>query len=131
MARLVLDTNTLANSPFLQWVKDSGHEAWLPTVAFMEACYHTLKRRRSIEDLTRALDAAGITVLSFDPDQAAEAARAAIGRWDFGEKARDYAIGSAAKLQGATMVTENKRDFAWLPDVRSPREIMRLARGAR
>lgn len=127
MASLVLDTNTLANAAFLGWLKDSDHEAWLPAVAFMEACYQTLKRRRSIEDLERALGAAGITVLPFDPDQAAEAARAAIGRWDFAKRARDYAIGSAAKLRGTIMVTENKRDFAWLPDVKSPREVMRTS----
>jgi len=125
LASLVLDTNTLANSVFLEWLKDSGHEALLPAVAFMEACYHTLKRRRSVEDLQRALGAAGITVLPFDSDQAAEAAVAAIGRWDFAQKARDYAIGGAAKLHGATMVTENTRDFAWLPDVKRPREVMR------
>ncbi len=125
MASLVLDTNTLANSVFLEWLKDSGHEAFLPAVAFMEACYHTLKRRRSIDDLQRALGAAGITVLPFDSDQAAEAAVAAIGRWDFAQKARDYAIGAAAKLRGGTMVTENTRDFAWLPDVQRPREVMR------
>jgi predicted nucleic acid-binding protein len=124
LASLVLDTNTLANSGFLVWLKDSGHEALLPAVAFMEACYHTLKRKRSIEDLQRALGAAGIKVLPFDSDQAAEAAGAAIGRWDFSKKARDYAIGGAAKLRGATMVTENTRDFAWLPDVKRPGEVM-------
>jgi predicted nucleic acid-binding protein len=90
----------------------------------MEACYHTLKRGRSVEDLERALGAAGVAVLPFDSGQASEAARGAIGRWDFAKKARDYAIGASAKLLEATMITENKRDFGWLPDVKSPREVM-------
>lgn len=124
LASLVLDTNTLSNSAFLLWIRDSGHEAWLPAVAFMEACHHTLKRKRSIEDLQRALEAAGIRIVSFDSGQAAVAAQAAIGRWDFAQRARDYAIGSAAMPRGAIMVTENKRDFGWLPDVKAPRELM-------
>ncbi|MGQ0797985.1 MAG: type II toxin-antitoxin system VapC family toxin [Methanobacteriota archaeon] len=124
MASLVLDTNTLANSKLLLWLKNSDEESWLPAVAFMEASYHTLKRNRSVEDFLQALDAAGIRVLPFDRDQATEAARAAIGRWDFSTKARDYAIGSAAKARNATLVTENKRDFSWLPLVKSPREVM-------
>jgi predicted nucleic acid-binding protein len=90
----------------------------------MEACYHTLKRKRSVEDLIRALEAAGIAVVPFDMDQAAEAARAAVGRWDFSTKARDYAIGSVAHVRKATMITENKRDFTWLPNVKSTKEAM-------
>ena len=90
----------------------------------MEACYHTLRRKRSVEDLIRALEAAWIVVVPFDQDQAAEAAGAAVGRWDFSTKARDYAIGSVAFVRKATMVTENKRDFSWLPDVKSTKEVM-------
>ena len=121
---LVLDTNTLAHPGFLAWLRETQKEAWLPAVAFMEACYHTRKRRRSVDDLLDALDAAGIEVVAFDEEQAAAAAAGAVGRWDFAQKARDYAIGALARTRSATMVTENKRDFSWLPDVKSSEEAM-------
>jgi len=124
---LVLDTNCLANLEFLRWLKDSGEESYLPAVAYMEAFYHTLKRKRSTEMFRSALAAAAIKVYPFTPDQAEAAAGAAVGRWDFARNARDYAIGSVALLEKATMVTENKKDFAWLPQVKSPREAMEAA----
>ena len=122
---LVLDTNTLVDPTFLRWLRDRDEEILLPAVAYLEVCYQALKRKRSLEELGAALAAARIQVVPFDAAQAEAAALAVIGRWDFADNARDYAIGALAQVRGATMVTENKKHFSWLPEVRTPRNLMK------
>src|SRR3989304_1871129 len=116
MVPLVLDTNVLANLGFLQWLRENPRGAPLPAGAYMEAKSHALKRRRPIDWLDQGLEAAGISVVDFDREQAGAAAEAVIGRWDFAENARDYAIGALPKARKGLMVTENKKHFTWLPE---------------
>jgi hypothetical protein len=63
-------------------------------------------------------------VVPFDPAQA-EAAQAVPGRWDFAENPRDTPSGRSPKSGGAMMVAENKKHLSWLPEVRTPRDMMK------
>lgn len=126
--KLVLDTNVFADRRFCGWLRKHDEvEKILPCVAYLELVYHHLKRGKPEDLVDRFLEDREITVAPFDIGAAKTAARAAAKRWDFKEKARDYAVGATALARNAKLVTYNKKDFGWLPEgsVVSPGELLK------
>ncbi|WP_297550370.1 PIN domain-containing protein [Thermococcus sp.] len=126
--KVVLDTNVFNNWVFLEWLMRSSLEPVTSSVVYMELLYR-YARRKGLEEvkskLAAVFDSLGIEVLEFDWECAELAVKSAIGRWDFSKNARDYMIGALALKLGAPLVTYNRKDFDWLPDVLTPEETMK------
>ena len=126
--RVVLDTNVFNNWVFLEWLRHSSLEPVTSSVVYMELLYR-YARRKSLEEakskLTAIFNSLGIEVMGFDWECAELAVKSAIGRWDFSKSARDYMIGSLALKLSVPLVTYNRKDFDWLPEVLTPEETMR------
>ncbi len=120
---MLLDTNVFNNRSFLDWIKEKDEEVYVSSISVMELAYHHLKKGMAEEYTLSVLKALGIKIADFGYDAALEGAKSAIGKWDFSEHAPDYAILGIAKTLKATLVTENKRDFAY-KKVKTPNEVM-------
>ena len=127
---IVLDTNVFSSKRFCDWLKDSDYLAYTPAIAYTELLYHYLKKkgRNGREFVDAFLDALKVQVVPFDRECAKIASQAAIGKWDFRTKARDYMIGSLAVKLGCPMVTFNVKDFEWVKDVYTPDEFLERSR---
>lgn len=122
---IAIDTNVLNDTSFLKWLVNNKVKAYLSSVGYMELVYHILKKNASIDQMHSTIDSIGIVICPFDKKLAMISAKAAIGRWDFAENARDYAIGSVPKEKDIPFITSNKRDFGWLSEVHTPQEFMK------
>ncbi|MFO7966791.1 MAG: type II toxin-antitoxin system VapC family toxin [Archaeoglobaceae archaeon] len=126
MTKIVLDTNVFSHKKFCEWLKDSDHNACISTIGYTELLYHYLKKKGKNTDFVEVfLDTLNVQVIPYDEECARIASEAAIGRWDFRQKARDYMIGSVSVKMECPVVTSNKRDFEWVGEVYSPDEFLR------
>lgn len=121
---LLLDTNVFNNRKFLDWLKGTKKEVSTSSISVMELAYHHFKKGMPEGYTLAVLTAISIGIADFDYKAAVEAAKSAVGKWDFSEKAADYAILGTAKKLDATIVTENKEHFAPYSKVKTPRELM-------
>lgn len=114
--KVLIDTNVLSELEFLRWLRAvEDVEKYMSTVTLMEFAYHLLKKGKGEGRLKAFIDLYSISSAPFDEESAVIAARNASKKWDFGERARDYAIGSTAVSLDAILVTKNLRDFDWMP----------------
>ena len=121
---LVLDTSVFNSRKFCNWLLSSQEEKYLPAVAYMEYLYHILKKGDTKSMLDAFLEQMNVTVVPFRMEEASEAASSAIGKWDFSENARDYALGATSITLDATLVTNNMKHFKWLKNVTTPDEVI-------
>lgn len=121
---MLLDTNVFNNRGFLDWIGEKGGEVYVSSISVMELVYHHLKKGTPEGYTLSVFKALKIEIVDFDYNAALEGAKSAIGKWDLSEHAPDYAILGIAKTLKATLVTENKEDFAY-EKVNTPAEIMR------
>ncbi|AGK61675.1 putative nucleic acid-binding protein, contains PIN domain [Archaeoglobus sulfaticallidus PM70-1] len=116
--KIVLDTNVFQNRRFCEWLKKGNHDARISTITYTELLYHYLKKKGKDgrEFVDAFLDALKVQVMPFDRECARIASNAAIGRWDFRKKVRDYMIGSLAVKLRCPMITYNVKDFEWISE---------------
>lgn len=122
--KLVLDTNVFNSKDFCNWLLNSPDEKYLPAIAYMEYLYHNLKKGNSESMVDAFLKQMKVTIIPFGKDEAALAAKASIGNWDFSENARDYTIGATAIKMNAKLVTNNIKHFKWMEDIITPLEML-------
>lgn len=122
--KLVLDTNVFNNRKFYDWLLNSEEEKYLPVFAYMEYLYHNLKKGNTESMLDALLEQMNIKIIPFGKDEAVEAACGCIGKWDFSENARDYAIGATAIKLNGKLVTYNLKHFKWMKNVTTPDDIL-------
>lgn len=129
MTKIVLDTNVFSHKKFCKWLKekDSDHNACISAISYTELLYHYLKKKSKDgrEFVDAFLSTLKVQVIPYDKECARIASEAAIGRWDFRQKARDYMIGSVSVKMECPMVTSNKKDFEWVGEVYTPDEFLR------
>jgi len=77
---LLLDTCALRDMSFMKWLKDYNGEIAIPSVVYMERCRQYLEQGLRIEDLDKLLNNLSIKVLSFNKDNARQAAELMHGR---------------------------------------------------
>ncbi len=87
----------------------------MSSISVTEFAYHLFKKGKGEGTLRAFIDLYTIRVSNYGEKEAVIAARNAVGRWDFRERARDYAIGATALSNDAILVTRNAKDFSWLP----------------
>ncbi len=122
--KLALDTNVFNNRKFCDWLLSSSEVKYLPAFAYMEYLYHNLKKGNTESMVNAFLEQMNITIVPFGKNEAAAAARGSLGNWDFGENARDYAIGATAIILNARLVTNNIKHFKWMENVITPEDIL-------
>ena len=117
MLKLLLDTNVLSEPEFLKWLKSlEDAEKYMSSITLMEFAYHLLKKGKGEGRLKAFTELYSISSAPFDGESAVIAARSASKKWDFGERARDYAIGATAVSLDAILITRNLKDFDWMPN---------------
>jgi predicted nucleic acid-binding protein len=121
---MLLDTNVFNNRKLLDWIREKDSEAYVSSISVMELVYHHLKKGTPEGYTLAVLEGLGIKIVDFDYNAALQGAKSAVGRWDFKERAPDYAILGIAKTMNATLVTENKGHFPY-EKVRTPKEVMK------
>jgi hypothetical protein len=121
--RFLLDTNVFNNRKFLEWIREHGDEFYVSAVSAMELVYHHLKKGMPEGYTLSVLKAIGIKIADFGYEAALQGAKSAIEKWDFGERAPDYAVLGAAKALDAVLVTQDKGQFAY-EKVKTPGEVM-------
>lgn len=122
--KLLLDTNVFNDRVFLEWVKERNDATYVSATSVMELAYHHMKKGMPEGYTPSVLKALGIEIADFTYDAALQGAKSAIGKWDFGERAPDYAILGAAKALAATLVTKDKEQFDY-EKVKTPKDVMR------
>lgn len=90
----------------------------------MEFLYHQLKKGNTESMTDTFLKEANVKIVPFGENEAKKAVLSAIGSWDFGENARDYAIGATALALNAKLITNNKKHFKWMKNVITPKEFL-------
>jgi len=114
--RVLLDTNVLSELEFLKWLMTAeGMEKLMSTITVMEFAYHLFKKGKGQGRLKAFMELYSIATSPYTEEAAIKAALSAAGRWDFKSRARDYAIGATALTLGAILITQNLRDFDWMP----------------
>lgn len=115
MLGVLLDTNVLLDAKFLHWLKRQEMEKLMSSISVMEFAYHLFKKGKGEGSLRAFIDLYTIHISNYGEKEAIIAAKNAVGRWDFRQRARDYAIGATALSNDAILITRNVKDFAWLP----------------
>lgn len=90
-------------------------EKFMSSISVTELAYHLFKKGKGEGSLRAFIDLYTIHVSNYGEKEAIIAAKNAVGRWDFRQRARDYAIGATALSNDAVLVTRNVKDFVWLP----------------
>ena len=115
--RVLIDTNVLSELEFLKWIRGTeGIERFMSTITLMEFGYHLFKKGKGEGRLKAFAELYSILRTPLNEDAALVAARSAAGRWNFRERARDYAIGATAICLNAILITKNLKDFDWMPN---------------
>jgi len=113
---LILDTNTLFDNKFKNWLLGYNGDKFIPPVVYMELCRQQLKKKIPIEDLDNLLNERSIKVLRFDKSNARMAAELMAGRENILCKECkkidwvDTVIASYYTM-GDYIITNNKSDF--------------------
>lgn len=112
---IVIDTNVFSNASFCKWLAKNNINAIISSISYTELAYHYLKKGKDIEYLDAFLQSMGIKIVGYDHKQAKIAAKLATKKWDFRKNIRDYMIVSIAIKEDAIFITNNIKDFAFLP----------------
>jgi len=123
---LVLDSSVFKFTDFIQWLRRHHGRKILPVVAYTEISvwYVSIKGKDQsyVDDI---ISRARIELEWYTPHIAWRAVEFASASGDFSDHARDYMIAAHAYTAPRMIVTENKKDFAFLGDrVCSPDELM-------
>lgn len=120
--KLVLDTNTLHNREFCNWLLNSNEEKYLPAVAYMEYLYNQISRGNTTSMVDVLLKEMNVLVIPFGMEEA----KMVIEKSSINsiKNARDYLVGSTAILMDAKLITTNLENFNWLENVSTPDEVL-------
>jgi predicted nucleic acid-binding protein len=119
---LVLDANAFSHKGFRAWLVDYSGPKILPIVAFVELGVHQRSSMR-YEQWLAYLSFARIEVEWMRKAEAARTIDVATQEGTFAQNARDFLI--AGHVHGdRVLVTDNVRDFAFLPRVVTPGQAM-------
>ncbi len=113
--KVLIDTNVLSEHEFLEWLRTvEDIEKYMSAVTLMEFAYHLLKKGKGEGRLKAFLELYSISNAPLNWESAITAAKNASKKWDFAERARDYAIGATAITLDAILITRNLKDFDWM-----------------
>jgi len=131
MSKIALDSNIFRNQDFFNWLilRKDEFSVSISIIVYLETLFWYLTRSLTVDDFTYDLEKINADIISLDISLAQETVTKAIkSELSFKHHARDFIIGSAALLEGATLLTYNKKHFLWMSEskVLIPEEFVDL-----